>query len=286
MNIDNPVSAMTGTVSTASSGSRHLIAIDFNVDSPSGTGPGLTSAADTVISMSIQLMLKELQPSLRRTDLERCVDFGHAFSPTEVVADTQRHRREKQRTPLPVSVGNHAFVDDATEKNRSNYHSAENPFADRIRQPRKSAKFRMYSQQIMKWHSLYFGGLGTYIPQTFESSRDAIRNGRLTSEELEKVQQNSATADSLIETDSTMSAWTRQEALTEFAACSAPTSLRTAPAVIAHAVALHTGLEGWNGSAHIRNNSGFPETLALEIRNVCAGSIVGIDVLETQAGTR
>ncbi|MFC2686518.1 MAG: hypothetical protein ACFN3I_05075 [Arachnia propionica] len=236
--------------------------------------------------MSIQLMLKELQPSLRRTDLERCVDFGHAFSPTEAVADTQRHRREKQRTPLPVSVGNHAFVDDATEKNRSSYHSAENPFADRIRQLRKSAKFRMCSQQIMKWHSLYIGGLGTCIPQTFESSRDAIRNGRLTSEELEKVQQNSATADSLIETDSTMSAWTRQEALTEFAACSAPTSLRTAPAVIVHAVALHTGLEGWNGSAYIRNNSGFPETPALEIRNVCAGSIVGIDVLATQDGTR
>lgn len=116
VNIDNPVSAMTGTVSTASGGSRRLIAIDFNVDSPSGTGPGLTSAADTVISMSIQLMLKELQPSLRRTELERCVDFGHAFSPTEAVADTQRHRREKQRTPLPVGVGNHAFVDDATEK--------------------------------------------------------------------------------------------------------------------------------------------------------------------------
>ena len=286
MNIDNPVSAMTGTVSTTSGGSRRLIAIDFNVDSPSGTGPGLTSAADTVISMSIQLMLKELQPSLRRTDLERCVDFGHAFSPMEAVADTQRHRREKQRTPLPVGVGNHAFVDDATEKNRSSYHSAENPFADRIRQLRKSAKFRICSQQIMKWHSLYIGGLGTYIPQTFESSRDAIRNGRLTSEELEKVQQDSATADSLIETDSTMSAWTRQEALTEFAACSAPTSLRTAPAVIVHAVALHTGLEGWNGSAYIRNNSGFPETLALEIRNVCAGSIVGIDALATQAGTR
>ena len=83
-----------------------------------------------------------------------------------------------------------------------------------------------------------------------------------------------------------MSAWTRQEALTEFAACSAPTSLRTAPAVIVHAVALHTGLEGWNGSAYIRNNSGFPETPALEIRNVCAGSIVGIDVLATQDGTR
>ena len=172
------------------------------------------------------------------------------------------------------------------KRNRSSYHSAETPFAGRIRQLRKSAKFRICSQQIMKWHSLYIGGLGTYIPQTFESSRDAIRNGRLTSEELEKVQQDSATADSLIETDSTMSAWTRQEALTEFAACSAPTSLRTAPAVIVHAVALHTGLEGWNGSAYIRNNSGFPETLPLEIRNVCAGSIVGIDALATQAGTR
>ena len=137
----------------------------------------------------------------------------------------------------------------------------------------------------MKWHNLYIGGLGAYIPQTFESSHDAIRNERLTSEELEKTQQVSAAVGSPSETAPAMSVWAGQEALTEFAACLAPTTpLRTAPAVIVHAVALHTGLEGWNGSAYIGNNLGFPETLALEIRNTCAGSIVGIDVLAHKLG--
>ena len=136
----------------------------------------------------------------------------------------------------------------------------------------------------MKWHNLYIGGLGAYIPQTFESSHDAIRNGRLTSEELEKTQQVSAAVGSPTETAPAMSVWAGQAALTEFAACLAPTPLRTAPAVIVHAVALHTGLEGWNGSAYIGNNLGFPETLALEIRNTCAGSIVGIDVLAHKLG--
>lgn len=136
----------------------------------------------------------------------------------------------------------------------------------------------------MKWHNLYIGGLGAYIPQTFESSHDAIRNGRLTSEELEKTQQVSAAVGSPTETAPAMSVWAGQEALTEFAACLAPTPLRTAPAIIVHAVALHTGLEGWNGSAYIGNNLGFPETLALEIRNTCAGSIVGIDVLAHKLG--
>ena len=51
-------------------------------DSFSGTDPSLASAMDAVISMSIQLMLEELQPNLWETNLERCVDFGHTFSPT------------------------------------------------------------------------------------------------------------------------------------------------------------------------------------------------------------
>lgn len=47
-----------------------------------GTTRELASAADTIIAESIHLMLEELQPNLWESSLERCVDYGHTFSPT------------------------------------------------------------------------------------------------------------------------------------------------------------------------------------------------------------
>ncbi|KIF75078.1 2-epi-5-epi-valiolone synthase [Streptomyces sp. 150FB] len=41
-----------------------------------------TDVADYVIEESIHLMLEELQPNLWEGTLERCVDYGHTFSPT------------------------------------------------------------------------------------------------------------------------------------------------------------------------------------------------------------
>jgi 3-dehydroquinate synthase len=47
-----------------------------------GTTGDLARAADAIIAESIHLMLEELQPNLWESSLERCVDYGHTFSPT------------------------------------------------------------------------------------------------------------------------------------------------------------------------------------------------------------
>ncbi|MEU1285910.1 sedoheptulose 7-phosphate cyclase [Kitasatospora sp. NPDC005856] len=47
-----------------------------------GSTPVLETAARQVISEAIHLMLEELQPNLWEQTLERCVDYGHTFSPT------------------------------------------------------------------------------------------------------------------------------------------------------------------------------------------------------------
>ncbi|OZD69915.1 sedoheptulose 7-phosphate cyclase [Rhodococcoides fascians] len=54
-----------------------LIADNFQ-----GTSGELDTAATQVIAESIHLMLEELQPNLWESCLERCVDYGHTFSPT------------------------------------------------------------------------------------------------------------------------------------------------------------------------------------------------------------
>lgn len=128
----------------------------------------------------------------------------------------------------------------------------------------------------MKWGQLYIGGLGAYIPCTFESSREALHSGRLTQEEHDKSKQVSAAVGRPNETAPDMSVWAGNEALSEFDLC---TVSKVSPELIVHAVALHTGLEAWNGGAYIGNKLGYPETLVIEIRSTCAGSIVGIDIL-------
>lgn len=47
-----------------------------------GSTPALANAADDIIGTSIHLMLEELQPNLWEANLDRCVDYGHTFSPT------------------------------------------------------------------------------------------------------------------------------------------------------------------------------------------------------------
>ncbi|WP_067853578.1 sedoheptulose 7-phosphate cyclase [Nocardia shimofusensis] len=47
-----------------------------------GSTPELDNAARLVMAEAIHLMLEELQPNLWETCLERCVDYGHTFSPT------------------------------------------------------------------------------------------------------------------------------------------------------------------------------------------------------------
>jgi 3-dehydroquinate synthetase len=51
-------------------------------DNLQGTSGELDTAATQVIAESIHLMLEELQPNLWESCLERCVDYGHTFSPT------------------------------------------------------------------------------------------------------------------------------------------------------------------------------------------------------------
>ncbi|MFD6027957.1 sedoheptulose 7-phosphate cyclase [Streptomyces griseoluteus] len=47
-----------------------------------GSTGTLARAADAIFADSIHLMLEELQPNLWESALERCVDYGHTFSPT------------------------------------------------------------------------------------------------------------------------------------------------------------------------------------------------------------
>ncbi len=47
-----------------------------------GSTTELESAATVIIAEAIHLMLEELQPNLWESTLERCVDYGHTFSPT------------------------------------------------------------------------------------------------------------------------------------------------------------------------------------------------------------
>ncbi|MET8544680.1 sedoheptulose 7-phosphate cyclase [Kitasatospora sp. NPDC004799] len=47
-----------------------------------GSTPVLETAARRVVAEAIHLMLEELQPNLWEQCLERCVDYGHTFSPT------------------------------------------------------------------------------------------------------------------------------------------------------------------------------------------------------------
>lgn len=51
-------------------------------DKLQGSTPELEQAASQVISEAIHLMFEELQPNLWEACLERCVDYGHTFSPT------------------------------------------------------------------------------------------------------------------------------------------------------------------------------------------------------------
>lgn len=47
-----------------------------------GSTKELDAAATAIIAEAIHLMLEELQPNLWESTLERCVDYGHTFSPT------------------------------------------------------------------------------------------------------------------------------------------------------------------------------------------------------------
>lgn len=55
---------------------------DVRADRFQGSTGDLARAADAIIAESIHLMLEELQPNLWESALERCVDYGHTFSPT------------------------------------------------------------------------------------------------------------------------------------------------------------------------------------------------------------
>ncbi|TDD48041.1 sedoheptulose 7-phosphate cyclase [Kribbella antibiotica] len=55
---------------------------EARADRMQGTTEELARAADGIITESIHLMLEELQPNLWESALERCVDYGHTFSPT------------------------------------------------------------------------------------------------------------------------------------------------------------------------------------------------------------
>ncbi len=141
-----------------------------------GTTAAGERAAKSVLRAAIHGMLEELQPNLWEARLERCVDYGHTFSPTiemralpellhgeavcvdmalttviartrgllsetecerifavmnalelpswhpilepgvlaQALRDTVRHRDGLQRLPLPVGIGDVAFVNDVT----------------------------------------------------------------------------------------------------------------------------------------------------------------------------
>ncbi|MEU0106569.1 sedoheptulose 7-phosphate cyclase [Streptomyces sp. NPDC006251] len=55
---------------------------EVRADRFQGSTGELARAADAIVAESIHLMLEELQPNLWESALERCVDYGHTFSPT------------------------------------------------------------------------------------------------------------------------------------------------------------------------------------------------------------
>jgi 3-dehydroquinate synthase len=55
---------------------------EVRADRFQGSTGDLAQAADAIVAESIHLMLEELQPNLWESALERCVDYGHTFSPT------------------------------------------------------------------------------------------------------------------------------------------------------------------------------------------------------------
>ncbi|MGW0615350.1 sedoheptulose 7-phosphate cyclase [Streptomyces sp. NPDC002788] len=55
---------------------------EVRADRFQGSTSDLAQAADAIVAESIHLMLEELQPNLWESALERCVDYGHTFSPT------------------------------------------------------------------------------------------------------------------------------------------------------------------------------------------------------------
>ena len=132
-----------------------------------------------VINLAITEMIEELAPNLWEKNLDRCVDFGHTFSPiiemknmeymlhgeavtldclfsscityhknllqhtdlmrifnlaknlklptrhkdfmdskmiNKALSDTMKHRNNKQRIPVPVSIGNYKFINDLSEQ--------------------------------------------------------------------------------------------------------------------------------------------------------------------------
>ncbi|CDM74683.1 3-dehydroquinate synthase [Mycobacterium marinum] len=55
---------------------------DVRDDHFQGSTSALEVATEYILDESIHLMLEELQPNLWESTLERCVDYGHTFSPT------------------------------------------------------------------------------------------------------------------------------------------------------------------------------------------------------------
>lgn len=53
-----------------------------HADRLQGSTGELAAASDAIVAEAIHLMLEELQPNLWESHLERCVDYGHTFSPT------------------------------------------------------------------------------------------------------------------------------------------------------------------------------------------------------------
>ncbi|MBO1416093.1 sedoheptulose 7-phosphate cyclase [Streptomyces sp. FH025] len=68
--------------------------------------PRYADTADYVIEESIHLMLEELQPNLWESVLERCVDYGHTFSPTvEMYAVSELLHGEAVAIDMALTTG-------------------------------------------------------------------------------------------------------------------------------------------------------------------------------------
>lgn len=76
----------------------------------------LTDAGGNIISLSVKLMLEELHDNPTESNLKRCVDFGHTFSPFAEMQSVQS--KEYLSIPHGLAVGADCVITSIISKNR------------------------------------------------------------------------------------------------------------------------------------------------------------------------
>jgi 2-epi-5-epi-valiolone synthase len=80
-------------------------------------------AGQNIIGLSIQLMLEELHDNPTETNLKRCVDFGHSFSPLVEMYSIEKDGVES--IPHGIAVGNDCVITSIISNHRGSLSNAD-----------------------------------------------------------------------------------------------------------------------------------------------------------------